>query len=50
MLASRFSTVVPLSIVSLRKERAQFKVALRRYLNTPSLYSVAEFLMYKNAL
>jgi hypothetical protein len=31
-------------------KKAQFKVALRRYLNTHSFYSVEEFLMFKNDL
>jgi hypothetical protein len=29
-------------------EKAQFKVALKRYLNTHSVYSVDEFLLPKN--
>jgi hypothetical protein len=31
-------------------KQTQFKVALKRYLNTDSFYSVEEFLMFKNDL
>ena len=37
-----------LSLSSLRNEEAQFKVALRRYLNTHSFYTTVEFFMFKN--
>jgi len=33
---------------SLMNKKAQFKVALKRYLNTHSFYSVEEVLMFKN--
>jgi hypothetical protein len=42
MLASEFSTVY------LKNEKAQFKVPLRRFLNTQSFYSVDEFVMHKD--
>jgi hypothetical protein len=36
------------SKLSLMNEKAQFKVVLKRYLNTHSIYSVDEFLLSKN--
>jgi hypothetical protein len=33
---------------SLTNKKVQFKVALKRYLNTCSFYSVEEFIMFKN--
>jgi hypothetical protein len=37
---------LPSSLTSLVNKKAQFKVALKRYLITHSLYSVDEFLMF----
>jgi hypothetical protein len=37
-----------LSLISLKNEKTKFKVALRKYLNTHSFYSVDEFFMYKD--
>jgi hypothetical protein len=34
---------LPLSLISLKNEKTKFKVALRKYLNTHSFYSVDEF-------
>jgi IS1 family transposase len=42
-----FNTL-PSSLTSLVNKKSQFKVALKRYLNTHSFYSVDEFLMLKN--
>ena len=42
MLASELSTVC------LKNDKAQFKVPLRRFLNTQSFYSLDEFLMCKD--
>jgi hypothetical protein len=39
---------LPSGLKSLMNEKAQFKVALKRYLNTHSFYSVDEFLLSKN--
>jgi len=39
---------LPLSLTSLRNEKAQFKIALRRYLNTHSLYSIDELFMFND--
>jgi hypothetical protein len=39
---------LPSSLKSLMNEKAEFKVALKRYLNTCSFYSVDEFLLSKN--
>jgi hypothetical protein len=39
---------LPLSLISLKNEKTKFKVALRKYLNTRSFYSVDEFFMYKD--
>jgi hypothetical protein len=36
---------LPCSLINLKNEKAQFKVALRRYLNAHSFYSVNEFFM-----
>jgi hypothetical protein len=33
---------------SLMNKKAQFRVALKRYLNTHSFFSLEEFLMFKN--
>jgi hypothetical protein len=48
MLASKFSTIFPLISNVLLMKRAQFNVALKKYLNTQSLYSVDELLLSKN--
>jgi hypothetical protein len=45
MQGSKFSTVYH-QISSLANKKAQFKVALKRYLITHSFYSVDEFLMF----
>jgi hypothetical protein len=42
-----FNTLLS-SLTSLVNKKSQFKVALKRYLNTHSFYSVDEFLMFKN--
>jgi hypothetical protein len=39
---------LPSSLTSLVNKKSQFKVALKRYLNTHSCYSVNEFLMFEN--
>jgi hypothetical protein len=39
---------LPSSLTSLVNRKSQFKVALKRYLNTHSFYSVDEFLMFEN--
>jgi hypothetical protein len=39
---------LPSSLTSLVNKKSQFKVALKRYLNTHSFYSVDEFLMFEN--
>jgi HKD family nuclease len=39
---------LPSSLKSLVNKKAEFKVVLKRYLNTHSFYSVEEFLMFKN--
>jgi hypothetical protein len=44
----RIYNSLPRSITSLKNEKAKFKVALKRYLNTQSFYSVDEFFMCKN--
>jgi hypothetical protein len=41
----RIFNSLPRSLTNLKNEEAQFKVALRRYLNVLSFYSVDEFLM-----
>jgi hypothetical protein len=41
---------LPYSVTNLKNEKAQFKVALRRYLNAHSIYSVDEFLMCTDKL
>jgi hypothetical protein len=38
------------SLTDLKNYKAQFKAALRKYLNTHSFYSVDEFVMYKDDL
>jgi hypothetical protein len=38
---------LPLSLISLKNENTKFKVALRKYLNRHTFYSVDEFFMYK---
>jgi len=51
MLASKFSTVFqPCSLAVLKKDKAKFKVALRQYLNTYTIYFVDEFFVYENDL
>lgn len=47
VLESEFLTVYHL-VSSLKKEKAQLKVALRRYLNTGLVYSVDKFIMCKD--
>jgi hypothetical protein len=48
MMASEFTIVYLLhSLTSLKNEKAKFKVALKRYLNIHSFYSVDEFLCAK---
>jgi hypothetical protein len=42
-----FNTL-PFSLTSLVNKKSQFKVALKRYLNAHSFYSVDEFLMFEN--
>jgi hypothetical protein len=44
----RIINSLPSNLRSLMNKKAQFKVALKWYLNTHSLYSVEEFLMFKN--
>jgi hypothetical protein len=45
----RIFNSLPLSLINVKNEKAKFKVALRRYLNTHSIYSVDEILfMFKN--
>jgi hypothetical protein len=39
---------LPLGLISLKNEKTKFKVALRKYLNKHSFYSVDEFFMYKD--
>jgi hypothetical protein len=39
---------LPSNLRSLMNKQTQFKVALKRYLNTHLFYSVEEFLMFKN--
>jgi hypothetical protein len=39
---------LPSSLKSLMNEKGEFKVALKRYLNTHSFYSIDEFLLSKN--
>jgi hypothetical protein len=41
---------LPYSAANLKNKKAQFKVALRRYLNAHSFYSVDEFLMCTDKL
>jgi hypothetical protein len=41
----RIFNSLPHSLINLENEKAQFKVALRRYLNAHSFYSVDGFLM-----
>jgi len=47
MLASKSSSL-PSNLRSLMNKQTQFKVALKRYLNTHSFYSVEEFLTFRN--
>jgi hypothetical protein len=49
ILASEFSTVYQ-SLTNLKNEKAQFQVALRRYLNAHAFYSADDFFMYTNDL
>jgi hypothetical protein len=39
---------LPLSLISFKNEKTKFKVALRKYLNTHSFYSVDEYFMHKD--
>jgi IS1 family transposase len=39
---------LPSNLTSLTNKKSQFKVELKRYLNTHSFYSVEEFLTFKN--
>ena len=39
---------LPSILTSLKNEKAEFKVALRRYLITNTLYSVDDLLMYED--
>jgi hypothetical protein len=41
---------LPHSLTVLKNEKAKFKLALRKYLNTHSFYSVDEFFMCKDYL
>jgi hypothetical protein len=41
---------LPYSVTDLKNEKVQFKVALRRYLNAQSFYSIDEFLMCTDKL
>jgi hypothetical protein len=43
-----FWAVMPLSLISLKNEKTKLKVALRKYLNIYSFYSVDEFCKYKD--
>jgi hypothetical protein len=49
MLASKFSASYHSQTI-LKNEKAKFKLALRKYLNTQSFYSVDEFFMCKDDL
>jgi IS1 family transposase len=44
----RIYNSLPSSLTSLKNGKAKFKVALKRYLNTHSFFSVDEFFMCKN--
>jgi hypothetical protein len=46
MLASKPSTVFRKNLESLMNKKAQFKVALKRYINMHTFYSVEEFPMF----
>jgi hypothetical protein len=48
MPVSEFSTDSLISLISLKNENTKFKLALRKYLNTHSFYSVDEFFMYED--
>jgi hypothetical protein len=48
ILISKYSTVLSCSLKRLMNRKTQFKVALKRYLNTHPFYSAEEFLMLKN--
>jgi hypothetical protein len=41
---------LPPSVTILKKDRAKFKAALRKYLHTHSFYSINEFFMSKEDL
>jgi hypothetical protein len=43
----RIFNKLPLSLISPKNEKTKFKVALRKYLNTHSFYSVDDFFIYK---
>jgi hypothetical protein len=47
MFASK-SLTLPSNLRCLINKKAQFKVALKRYLNIHCFYSVEEFLMFRN--
>jgi hypothetical protein len=40
--------ILPSNLKSLMNKKAQFKVGLKRYLDTHSFYSLEEFLTFKN--
>jgi len=44
----RIFNILLSNLRSLTNKKAQFKVALKRYLNTHSFYSVDEFVTFKN--
>jgi hypothetical protein len=44
----RIFSRLPLSLISLKNEKTEFKVALRKYLNTRSFYSVDAFFMCRD--
>jgi hypothetical protein len=46
----RIFNSLPYSVTNLKNEKAQFQVALRRYLNAHCFYSVDEFLMCTDKL
>jgi len=48
MFGIRIFNSLPSNLRSLMNEKAQFKVALKRYLYTHSFYSVEEFITFKN--
>jgi hypothetical protein len=46
----RILNILPYGVTNIQNERAQFQVALRRYLNAHCFYSVDEFLMCTDTL